>query len=127
MTIILGMHRSGTSALTGLLAHLGIAGPNDALGATENNPLGYWESKSLVTLSDSFLSEQNTHWSQLFYWSSCWWTSSAAFTWISSYWDQLKKVFDINDHLVLKDPRLCILLEGMVPLFQVILLQTDFY
>ena len=126
MTVILGMHRSGTSALTGLLASLGISGPNDALGATENNPLGYWESKSLVTLSDCFLSEQNSHWSQLFYWSSCWWTSSAAFTWISSYWDQLKKVFDINDHFVLKDPRLCILLEGMIPLFQDSLLQANF-
>ena len=126
MTIVLGMHRSGTSALTGLLGNLGISGPNDSLGATENNLLGYWESKSLVTLSDSFLSEQNSHWSQLFYWPSCWWKSSAALTWISSYWDQVHNVFDIDKHFVLKDPRLCILLEGMLPLLQDSHLQIDF-
>ena len=126
MSIVLGMHRSGTSALTGLLGNLGISGPNDALGATENNLLGYWESKSLVTSSDCFLSEQNSHWSQLFYFSSCWWKSSEALTWISSYWDQMQNVFDVGDHFVLKDPRLCILLEGMIPLLQESLLQINF-
>ena len=126
MTIVLGMHRSGTSALTGLLGNLGISGPNDALGATENNLRGFWESTSLVTSSDCFLSEQNSHWSQLFYWSSCWWKSSKALVWISSYWEQLRHVFDIEEHLVLKDPRLCILLEGMIPLLHESLLQINF-
>lgn len=126
MTIVLGMHRSGTSALTGLLGNLGISGPNDALGATENNLLGYWESTSLVTSSDHFLSEQNSHWSQLFHFSSCWWKSSEALTWIRSYWNQIQNVFDIDGHFALKDPRLCILLEGMIPLLQESLLQIDF-
>ena len=78
MTVVLGMHRSGTSALTGLLGNLGISGPKDPLGATENNLLGYWESTSLVTSSDRFLLSQNSHWSQLYHWSSSWWKSAAA-------------------------------------------------
>lgn len=126
MTVVLGMHRSGTSALTGLLANLGISGPTDPLGATENNLLGYWESTSLVTSSDRFLLSQNSHWSQLYHWSFGWWKSAAALDWIDSYWNDLQNVYDTNAHFVLKDPRLCILLEGMIPCLVDSLLQVDF-
>ena len=126
MTVVLGMHRSGTSALTGLLGNLGISGPKDPLGATENNLLGYWESTSLVTSSDRFLLSQNSHWSQLYHWSSSWWKSAAALDWIDSYWHDLQNAYNTNEHFVLKDPRLCILLEGIIPCLVDSLLQLDF-
>ena len=126
MTVVLGMHRSGTSALTGLLGNLGISGPKDPLGATENNLLGYWESTSLVTSTDRFLLSQNSHWSQLYHWSSSWWKSAAALDWIDSYWHDLQNAYNTNEHFVLKDPRLCILLEGMIPCLIDSLLQLDF-
>lgn len=126
MTVVLGMHRSGTSALTGLLGNLGISGPKDPLGATENNLLGYWESTSLVTSSDRFLASQNSHWSQLYHWSFGWWKSAAALEWIDSYWHDLQNAYNTNEHFVLKDPRLCILLEGMIPSLIDSLLQLDF-
>ena len=126
MTIVLGMHRSGTSALTGLLGNAGLAGPSDALGATESNLKGYWESASLVTSADLFISSQSSHWSQLFSWTSCWWQSSEAFTWIESYWNDLQKVYNIEDHIILKDPRLCILVEGMIPFLAEPLLSISF-
>ncbi len=126
MTVVLGMHRSGTSALTGLLGNLGISGPKDPLGATENNLLGYWESTSLVTSSDRFLLSQNSHWSQLYHWSFGWWKSAAALDWIDSYWHDLQNAYNTSEHFVLKDPRLCILLEGMIPCLFDSLLQLDF-
>ena len=126
MTVVLGMHRSGTSALTGLLGNLGIAGPTDALGATENNLLGYWESTSLVTSSDRFLASQNSHWSTLYRWSLGWWKSAAALDWIDSYWHELQNAYNTKEHFVLKDPRLCILIEGMTPCLVDSLLQLDF-
>ena len=126
MTVVLGMHRSGTSALTGLLGNLGISGPTDPLGATENNLLGYWESTSLVTSSDRFLTSQNSHWSTLFHWSLGWWKSAAALDWIDSYWHDLQNAYNTNEHFVLKDPRLCILFEGMIPCLVDSLLQLDF-
>ena len=126
MTVVLGMHRSGTSALTGLLGNLGISGPLDPLGATENNLLGYWESTSLVTSSDRFLASQNSHWSQLYHWSFGWWKSAAALEWIDSYWHDLQNAYNTNEHFALKDPRLCILLEGMIPCLIDSLLQLDF-
>jgi len=126
MTVVLGMHRSGTSALTGLLGNLGIAGPTDPLGATENNLLGYWESTSLVTSSDRFLASQNSHWSTLYRWSLGWWKSAAALEWIDSYWHDLQNAYNTKEHFVLKDPRLCILIEGMIPCLVDSLLQLDF-
>ena len=126
MTVVLGMHRSGTSALTGLLGNLGVSGPTDALGATENNLLGYWESKSLVTSADKFLSNQNSHWSELYSWPSGWWKSKDALEWIDSYWNDLQAVYSIDSHFALKDPRLCILFEGMIPCLDRSLIQLDF-
>ena len=126
MTVVLGMHRSGTSALTGLLGNLGLSGPTDPLGATENNLLGYWESKSLVTSSDKFLSDQNSHWSELYTWPSNWWASKAALEWIDSYWNDLQNAYSTDRHFVLKDPRLCILFEGMIPCIADSFMQLDF-
>jgi len=126
MTVVLGMHRSGTSALTGLLGNLGLSGPTDPLGATENNLLGYWESKSLVTSSDKFLSDQNSHWSELYTWPSNWWASKAALEWIDSYWNDLQNAYRTDRHFVLKDPRLCILFEGMIPCIADSFMQLDF-
>ena len=40
--LVLGMHRSGTSALTRLLVLLGAAGPRETMAANADNPRGYW-------------------------------------------------------------------------------------
>ena len=41
--VVLGMHRSGTSALAGMLHHLGVALGDRLMKATLDNPRGYWE------------------------------------------------------------------------------------
>ena len=66
MTIVLGMHRSGTSALSGMLQAAGLQAPSDVLGASAGNPLGYWESRRLVGLTDRFLNRLGCSWSQFF-------------------------------------------------------------
>ena len=126
MTVVLGMHRSGTSALSGMLAQAGLEAPNDALGATDNNLRGYWESESLVSISDSFLRSVDSHWSELFKWSSAWWHSSSAFEWTTGYLEGLSEAFDCRNHIVLKDPRLCILFEGLIPSLLQPFIKTDF-
>jgi hypothetical protein len=54
---VLGMHRSGTSAVTRLLGLLGLATPpdEDLVQPTEKNPKGYWESESLVAFNERLL------------------------------------------------------------------------
>lgn len=54
---VAGMHRSGTSATAGLLAHLGCwPGPQrELLPPNAYNPNGYWEHTDVVALNDAAL------------------------------------------------------------------------
>ena len=126
LTIVLGMHRSGTSALTGMLHASGLGAPNDALGATESNPFGYWESSCLVELSNRLLHGLGSHWSRMFDLPPRWSTSPLVAKWISDYLHAFSLVFNENKHLVVKDPRLCILLEPLLPCLQSGLMEVDY-
>ena len=126
ITCVVGMHRSGTSALTGMLEASGLLGPKDSLGATEHNPLGYWESTALVTLNDHLISELGTHWSKLFMIDKNWFHTDIAQKWVCDYLDLLPVVFDIDRHILLKDPRLCVLIEAFLPVFGAGLVPIDY-
>jgi hypothetical protein len=60
--LVLGMHRSGTSALTWLLGRLGAALPSDAIAASGDNARGYWESQALVKADDQLLRVARSSW-----------------------------------------------------------------
>jgi glycosyltransferase involved in cell wall biosynthesis len=56
--IILGMHRSGTSAVTGVLGRLGlyVGQLHELLAADEANLAGYWERQDVLALNQTLLS-----------------------------------------------------------------------
>ena len=57
--IVLGMHRSGTSLLTGLLARgLSFALPGELVKSNSQNPLGFFENEDVVRQNDIWLKEQ---------------------------------------------------------------------
>jgi GT2 family glycosyltransferase len=62
--LVVGMHRSGTSATASTLAELGLALPRDEdlLGARFGNELGHFESQSLMGLSDEILGHIGRSW-----------------------------------------------------------------
>ena len=60
--LIMGMHRSGTSALTRVMSLLGAGLPKNLLGATDANAEGHWEPAHLVTLHDQMLTEAGSTW-----------------------------------------------------------------
>ncbi|MHB9476237.1 glycoside hydrolase family 99-like domain-containing protein [Mesorhizobium sp. W016] len=60
--MVLGMHRSGTSALTRAISLLGAKLPNDLLGANSTNPTGHWEPLKLIALHDQMLAEAGSRW-----------------------------------------------------------------
>ncbi len=60
--LVLGMHRSGTSALTRVLNLLGASLPKNVLGAAPGNETGYWEPKRLAVLHDELLAEAGSSW-----------------------------------------------------------------
>lgn len=60
--MVLGMHRSGTSALTRVISLLGAELPRAVLGANPTNPTGHWEPARLVELHDRMLAEAGSRW-----------------------------------------------------------------
>jgi GT2 family glycosyltransferase len=63
--IVLGMHRSGTSALTGMLHHLGVALGEHLMPATTDNPRGYWENNDIVKAHERLLGALGSAWDDL--------------------------------------------------------------
>jgi GT2 family glycosyltransferase len=62
IVFILGMGRSGTSALTRVLALCGGALPRALLGATDGNALGHWEPADALALNETFLARNGATW-----------------------------------------------------------------
>jgi hypothetical protein len=61
--LVLGMHRSGTSALTRVINLLGAALPQNLMqAAPNNNEAGFWEPQHLWTLHDQMLGEAGSRW-----------------------------------------------------------------
>lgn len=60
--MVLGMHRSGTSALTRAISLLGAALPKNMLGANPTNETGHWEPLRLLELHDRMLAEAGSRW-----------------------------------------------------------------
>jgi len=55
LLFVLGMGRSGTSALTRVLSLCGCALPAGMMGADASNPRGYWEPRAALHLNEIFL------------------------------------------------------------------------
>jgi hypothetical protein len=64
---VLGMHRSGTSALAGALPRLGIifASPDDELQRALDNPNGFFERTSILDFSNTLLSSHQWAWDKV--------------------------------------------------------------
>lgn len=60
--LVLGMHRSGTSALAGMIDRLGFEAGSNLLEPQADNPQGFWENSRVVDVHDEILSEMSRSW-----------------------------------------------------------------
>lgn len=62
--VVLGMHRSGTSALTRLLQSMGFwaGGEEDFPPADDHNEAGYWEHRGVWSIDEAILGTLGTNW-----------------------------------------------------------------
>ncbi len=65
LIVVLGMHRSGTSAVMNALASLGAALGDDLLPAGKDNPKGFFEDKAINDLNIEMLASIGQHWFSL--------------------------------------------------------------
>jgi len=62
IVFVLGMGRSGSSALTRVLSLCGAGLPADLLGGDEDNQLGHWEPRGALELNEGFLCRYGSTW-----------------------------------------------------------------
>lgn len=115
LVFILGMHRSGTSALTGMLAKAGFAVPSDLMPATNANPKGYWESVGIMRVNENFLAGMESHWTSSLQLPAGWSQSINSRIWRASLLSIICDSFGGAELPVIKDPRFCTLVTGLEP------------
>lgn len=59
---VLGMHRSGSSAVARVLGLCGASLPQKLVEANQGNPRGYWEPLEALNLNEEFLLQQGSSW-----------------------------------------------------------------
>jgi hypothetical protein len=113
--LVLGMHRSGTSALAGATIRLGFARPRTTLPASDDNPDGFEESLRIVEINHQILAAARASWNICLHF----------------YHEEILGRFSPSDHqtilaalqdefpgnapFVLKDPRMCVTLPAWLP------------
>ena len=115
--IVLGMHRSGTSALGGVLARLGAEPPRSLMREDRNNERGYWESWVITAFHDRLLQSAGTHWSDWGSFNRAWLESPVAERFLDELDGLITTEFDSAPLFFVKDPRLC----RFLPIWRVVL------
>jgi glycosyltransferase involved in cell wall biosynthesis len=108
--VVLGMHRSGTSALARLLVLAGATPPGDLMPPNDDNPRGYWESRQIARFNNRLLESAGTRWNDDAGIPADWFEAAARRDDRAEAMAILKEEYGSAAHLVLKDPRICRLL-----------------
>lgn len=117
--IVLGMHRSGTSLLTGLLAQVGVQMGKSLYAPQKGvNEKGFWEHEDIVDTHDELLLALNSQWDDLLPLSDRWWESDTSQPFIAKLNNLVKRDFSSANIWALKDPRMCRLLPLWFPIFK---------
>jgi hypothetical protein len=105
--LVLGMHRSGTSAAAGFLVKLGGAQPKTLMPPEDGNERGYFESQALMTFHDELLASAGSSWTDWRQFNPGWYQSPTALAFQQRAKQLFEDEFDGEPLAVLKDPRVC--------------------
>jgi ABC-type transporter Mla subunit MlaD len=105
--LVLGMHRSGTSALTRVLHLLGCQLPKQVMSGSDGNELGHWESAPIASFNDEVLASAGSSWDDWLPFNSDWYQSPVVHDFVSRGRAWLTEEFGSSPLFVLKDPRIC--------------------
>ncbi|MDP0928012.1 hypothetical protein Q0601_12575 [Paracoccus onubensis] len=105
--VVLGMHRSGTSALSGVLNILGCEGPATLMAPNESNEKGYFESGKFYRLHTELFASAGTHWDDWLPMPASWSASPPAREFHERAVKTMTDEFGQSRLFVLKDPRIC--------------------
>ena len=107
--VVVGMHRSGTSAMTRMLSLLGAALPKRLMPSQDDNPAGFWEPQSVADLNDEILQALDSEWDDVFAFRPRTYLSNFDRFYLGRARDVIEEEFDGSQVIVLKDPRISVL------------------
>jgi len=108
--LVVGAHRSGTSATARVLNLLGCDLPRRLIEANPTNPAGHWEPREVVALNVEILASSGAAWDDWSVFDRAWYASPVAQGFRARARAVLEGAFADSRLFVLKDPRLCRLL-----------------
>ncbi len=111
LILVAGMHRSGTSALARVLALAGCDLPRTLVAPRPDNVAGFWESQALSDLNEEILVSSGSSHLEWRPFDRGWYDSPAAAGFRARAQELLRQEFGDSRLFVLKDPRVCRLLE----------------
>lgn len=124
--VILGMHRSGTSALCGALGFMGVDFSKHLMPANDANIKGYWEHEEIVRLHDDLLASLGSRWDDDKPLPSDWVKRKTTRDFRSLLIGILKRDFAHSSLFGIKDPRMCRLMPLWFPIFQTMHVEPHF-
>jgi GT2 family glycosyltransferase len=105
--LVLGMHRSGTSAVTRVLNLSGVALGDDLMPPAPDNPLGFWEHQGIVSVHDALLVALDRRWDDPRPMPDGWLDSEPARRAGEAIAEVVRRDFAGVRLWAVKDPRLC--------------------
>lgn len=114
--LVLGMHRSGTSAVSGVLHHLGVHLGRAVSPAGPSNPKGYFENTRVMLLHEDLLASLGSAWDDPRPLPAGWSEENRLAPWRERLAAILDEEFGGASLWGVKDPRLCRLLPLWLPL-----------
>jgi hypothetical protein len=106
--VILGMHRSGTSAFAGTTVRLGLLAPATPLPASADNAEGFYESQPVVTANHEILLARHCRWNVCLGFEPDQASQLLDASDRQYIVDILRAEFGTAGSFVLKDPRMCL-------------------
>jgi hypothetical protein len=116
--LVLGMHRSGTSAVAGALRLRGFALGRDLMLPAADNPKGFWEHAGVVAIHERLLSALGRAWNDPRPLPENWAQGEAAAVAAAELGTLLRDEFAGCPLWAVKDPRLCRLLPLWLPVLE---------
>jgi len=124
--IILGMHRSGTSLLAGVLTMLGVNPGNNLIPASSDNEKGVWEHREIVNIHDQMLDVLGSSWDDIAVLPDNWWVRNDIVPLKLKLKQIIQRDFAQSSVWLVKDPRTCRLLPVWLDIFNEIECQPCF-
>ena len=125
--VVLGMHRSGTSALMGVLKTLSIemgSVGSGFVGPFSDNIKGFFELVDIVNLDERILGSLGSSWDSLHVLPENWWKKNELYGYKKEISDVIERNFHETSIIGIKDPRLCRLLPLWAEMFKELGIET---